>query len=225
MSLSVFPHVGLTACLNLTSGEELTPLLLPGILVTWSPTDIDIGIKASLIQSYPILLSTLLTINRDQLSVHDAGNAISLTSPPLTVYLAISSICDIFGIQTGLYKGIRSHRHIVRVLGALMVPLWLTLTLAYWFSSRAFIDSEAHVAADLWKWLVGFLFGHLFFPVSNTVASWIYTPVMIPLFFLCLFRRRSQVMADFRAHREGAAKPRRWRISRTFVKCAWYFPS
>lgn len=200
-------------------------VLLPGILVTWSPANIDVGIKASLIQSYPVLLSTLLSINRNQLSVYEAGSAISLTSPPLTVYLAISSICDIFGIKTDLYKRVRSHRHVIRLLGALMLPLWLALTLTYWFSSRAFVGSEAHVAADLWKWLVGFLFGHLFFPVSNTVANWIYSPIMVLLFFLCLFRRRTQVMTDFRAHREGVSGPWvRWKISWTFVKCAWYFP-
>jgi hypothetical protein len=40
--------------------------------VTWSPGDVDVGIQSLLIQIYPILLSTLLSINRQQLSTSDA---------------------------------------------------------------------------------------------------------------------------------------------------------
>ena len=68
-------------------------------MITWSPGDVDVGIQSLLIQFYPILLSILLSINRDQLSTSDAFIALLLSSSPLTTYLVVTSIADLCGIQ------------------------------------------------------------------------------------------------------------------------------
>ena len=195
--------------------------------MTWSPADVDVGIKASLTQSYPILLSTLLSINRNQLSVYDGVCALSLTSPPLAMYLVICSICDLFGVQTSLYKKVRS-RYIIRALWVLSLPLWLALSLTLVLSSRAFSDSEVYGNMGFLGWLYYLFFNitvGLVTPNLFPMFGWTVISTIVLLLFLCLFRRRSEVMADFRTHRERALKPwSRWCISWMFVKCAWYVP-
>ena len=64
---------------------ELAFISLPGILATWFSTEADMGVKASLIDSYPILLSMLFAISRNQLAVSNAECAFALTSHPLMV--------------------------------------------------------------------------------------------------------------------------------------------
>lgn len=216
----------LRACLSLVSVKELTSNFLPGILVTWSPADIDVGVNASLTQFYPIILSVLLIVNRNLMSLYDAGCALNLTSPPITVYLAISSICDLLGVQTGLYKRVRSHRRIIRVLGALTLPLWLALSLTLWRSPRAFSDSKTYgIPWSVGDWMLTVFLESYILQASNPTVIWISASIMVPLFFLCLFRRRFQVMMDFRAHQGGTPKSRtKWCIPWTFVKCAWYVP-
>ena len=206
---------------DLALDEELTFALLPGIMVTWSPADIDVGIKAALIQSYSILLSTFLSIGRDQLSTTDAAWALTLTSPPLMVYLTIAFICDILGARTNLYKRVRSRRRAVRVLGALVLPLWLALSLTTYFSSEAFSDSKENRGGSFKEWLTTLITDQL--PVGNP-GGWMYIGIMTPIFLLCLFRRRSQVMEDFRARRKKPSKLRWLRAPWTFVACAWYIP-
>jgi ribose/xylose/arabinose/galactoside ABC-type transport system permease subunit len=115
-----------------------------GIMVTWSPGDVDIGIQSLLVQIYPILLSTLLSINRQQLSTSDASFALVLSSSPLTIYLVFASICDLFGIHTGLYKRIKTYPLIIRTLGALVLLLWTTLSMVSGLSPSAFKDSSCY---------------------------------------------------------------------------------
>ena len=124
-----------------TQDYRLIFTLHPEILI-WFPGDIDIGIQASLIQIYPILLSTLLSINRQTLSLYDANYALLITSSPPTVYLAVASICDIFWFETDLHKPVKSHRRTTRILGALVLFLWLGLCMTLTLSDRAFVNSE-----------------------------------------------------------------------------------
>lgn len=194
--------------------------------MTWSleDVDVDVGIKASLAQSYPILLSTLLSIGRGQMTASDTECALTLTSPPLMVYLTISSICNFFGVQTGLYKRVRSHPHIIRFLGALVLPVWIALDLTNWFSSRAFCDDYDYGDGTLAGWLY-FLLWKSISPVVSVSGGWIYALIMSLFFFLFLFRRWSQVMAGFRVHQKGTSKSRRWwRVPGAFAKCAWCVP-
>ena len=71
-------------------------------MITWSPGDVDVGIQSLLIQFYPILLSILLSVNRDQLATFDASIALLLSSSPLTTYLVVTSIADLCGINRSL---------------------------------------------------------------------------------------------------------------------------
>ena len=110
-------------------------------MVTLSPGDIDVGIQSLLVQIYRILLSTLLSIDRQRLSRFDANFVLALSSSPLTVYLVIASICDLFGINTDLYGRVKSYRHIIHTLGALVLLLWTGLSMTFNLSTRAFKDS------------------------------------------------------------------------------------
>jgi hypothetical protein len=193
--------------------------------VTFSPGDIDVGIRATLIQIYPILLSTLLSINTPTLSLFDAAFALLLTSSPLTIYLVVASVCGLFGFETNLYKRIKSYRCTIRILGALIPLLWLGLSLTLTFSDKAFMGSQYCRNSSFKDWLLitfwSLVFDSPFQPGYFGVGYGI-LPAVALAFSLCLFRRRSQVMKDLRADREG--KPKLWgrlRIPWTFVKCAW----
>lgn len=201
--------------------------LFQGILVTWSPADVNAGFKASLTQFYPVILSMLMVINRNQLSLYDAACALNLTSPPLTVYLTISSIRDLFQVRTSLYKMFRSdpYHYTIRVLGALMLPLWFGVAITLCHSTRAFSDSSDDTTQPGWSWLWPLFYSYFLLPVPNKVGRWIFIPIVVSFFLLCLFRRRFQVMTEFRDYQEGASKSwKRWCVPWTFVKCAWYVP-
>jgi hypothetical protein len=224
MFSSAFVYVRLSPYLDLVMDTRLMSVLRPGILVTWSPGDIDVGIQASLIQIYPILLSTLLSINSQTLDLYDASYALLLTSSPLTVYLAVASICDLFGFETDLYKRIKFHRRTIRTLGALIPFLWLGLSVTLRFSDRAFVNSDLCRGSSFKGWMSdlyqAFMVSVL--SVRCQILGLVLLPVFGLAFGLCLFRRWSQVTEDFRADRER--EPKLWgvvRIPWTFVKCAW----
>jgi hypothetical protein len=192
--------------------------------VTFSLGDIDVGIRATLIQIYPILLSTLLSINTGTLSLFDAGFALPLTSSPLTIYLVVASICDLFGFETNLYKRIKSYRRIIAILGALIPLLWLWLSLTLTFSDSAFVGSELCRNSRFKDWLLNTFWSLVFESPfqSDFGVGYCVFPAFALAFGLCLFRRRSQVMNDLRADREGRSKLwGRLRIPWTFVKSAW----
>ena len=205
--------------------KEPTFASLPGILVSWSPSTfyIDSGIKGSLIQAYPILLSTLLIANRGQMCAEDANYATMITSPPLMVYLTVSSILDLLGIKTDLYKRIDSHPHITRAFGALILPIWFSVSLIIGTSSRAFYNGKGTDNWMFWWWwsLPVTLF-------TSELGLVILVFISFPALFL--YRRWSQVMKDFRAYREGSDKPQRmwcrpwWfvKCACAFMRCAWY---
>ena len=203
-------------------------------MVTWSPENVDVGILSLLFQIYQILLSTLLSINRQQMTSPDAHFAIQATSSPLTVYLAIASIGGLFGIKTGLYKRIKSRRLIIHVLGALILPLWTGLSMTTWMSRKAFKDSSCVYKFSFVDWLV-YLCWYFVYSVGfpGLLSSFYYVApivVFLPILFF-LFKCRSQVAAGIRAYLKGTSGP--WRLILlftplgwivllgVFVKCAW----
>jgi hypothetical protein len=207
-------------------GTGLISALRPGILVTWSPGHIDEGIQASLIQIYPILLSTLLSaIYGHDLTLYDASFALLLTSSPLTVYLVTASICDLF-FETNLYKRIKYHPRALRILGALVSLLWLGLSMTITLSDHAFENSQSCSRSTFRTWWKDLYLSVRFyspFQVGYQYLGLGILPAFGLLFGLCLFRRRSQVMESCRADREGRSKLRGiLRMPWTFVKCAWY---
>ena len=181
------------------------------------------GIQSLLIQFYPILLSTLLSINRDQLSLWDAFFALTLSSSPLTVYLVVTSIADLCGIQTGLYKRIKSHHFIIRAFGASLLLIWTGLSMTAIMSATAFKDSPCLPARTFvdWLWYVAMFLAYFFmYPGGMTRFPGLVWVMVIP-WFICLARRWSQVRADVKLHSEGAS---RWRVFCAWVKCAWCVP-
>ena len=181
--------------------------------MTWSPGDIDVGMQSLLIQFYPILLSTLLSINNHQLSLFDAKFALTLTSSPLVIYLAVTSVCDLFGIHTNLYKRIKSYRLIIRTLGASTLVIWTGLSIIHTMSTRAFRDSSCKIRSFT-DW-----FGDIaatFLTISSIIPG-----TLVILWFVCLARRWSQLRADVKLHSEGAP---RLRVLWTWVKCSWCVP-
>ena len=190
--------------------------------MNWSPTDIDTAVKSSLVQFYPILLSTLFSVNRQQLSLFDASYALILGSSPLTVYLAISSISAIFGVKNSLSEGIRFYPRTTFVIGALTLPIWLGLSLTVWLSRRAFIDSELCKDSTFKDWLTNILLT-LIISASGTNGYPVVSVIIVVLLLICLLRRWRQVRADVLARSEGVNGPRRWwRLLWTSLWRAWY---
>ena len=193
--------------------------------MTWSPEDVDGGIQAALIQIYPILLSTFVSIKRRSLSLFDATFALLLTSSPLTVYLVVASICDLCGFETHLYKRVKFYRRTIRFFGAMIPFLWLGLSLTLTFSDKAFQNSELCRGSSFTDWLLDVFWSLLIY--SPILGGYLYLgfgiiPALVLAFMLCLFRRRSQAKESFRADMEGKSKLRRalW-TPWTFAKCAW----
>jgi hypothetical protein len=198
----------------------------PGILV-WSPADpdsaIDVGIQGCLFQIYPILLSTLLSIDRQQLSLFDAQFAISVSSSPLTLYLVVASIGDILRFKTRLYKRIK-HRHPIRTSLILVPFLWFGLSMTLRLSSRAFKDSQLCDGSTFADWLNDmrlFLSDYLvnpgLFAPSNAGIDFFALS-----FLLCLFRRRSLVLTKVRGWKRPSNPWGRLLIPGVFVRYAWY---
>ena len=189
-------------------------------MVTWSPKHVDIGIQSLLVQIYSILLSTLLSINRQQLSVVDARFALFVSSSPLTVYIVVASISDLCGINTGLYKRIKSHRLIVRTLGALVLLLWIGLSMTVSLSSTAFQGSSCMVYTFP-EWLYETVMFLIFSLLTPGIAGPITFGALWVPWVVCLVRRRSQLKTDIKLSSEGASK---LSLPWTFLKCAWYVP-
>ena len=202
----------------------LTFALCPGILITWSPAEIDVAVQASLIQFYPILLATLLSIHRQQLSLYDANFALLLTSSPLTVYLVAASACEFCGIETDLYKRIKSNRRAIRVFAILIPFLWLGLSVVLRLSDRAFKDSGLCHGSTFKDWLRDcrkFMIGSTTYPCQTTGP--IFFGVFGTLFCLCLFRARSDLKKDIQTFLQKGHKSWKGRLRAPFilVKCVW----
>jgi len=182
------------------------------------------GIQSLLVQFYPILLSTLLSINRNQLSRLEAYFALLVSSSPLTLYLVVASISDLFGIHTGLYKRINFHRPIIRIFGALVLFIWTGLSITVFTSIGAFEDRYCGNQPFV-HWLqviIGLLFLSLVYPGGiyrgPPGVAWV---IIIP-WLVCLARRWSQLRADVKLHSEGAS---RLGVLCTWVKFAWCVPA
>lgn len=179
-----------------------------GILITWSDSKgVDTGVQAALLQIYPVLLSALISINRETLSIDDIGYALALTWSPLTIYLVFASCCDILGAKTGLYKRITSHPRIVRFLLVLIPFLWLGLTLTAALSSRTFVNSNR--GHDSFSARVESLIaGDLAHPHPRELIPSLTSAVIGSILCLCLFRRRFQAWAELLVpiHNTGVIK-------------------
>ena len=108
----------------------------------WPSAEVETGVMATIAQFYAILLSTLSSVNRQQLSLFDANYALVVSSSPFAIYLVLSSIRSLLGFDTNLFKRVKSYPRVIRFFGALLLPLWLGLRLTLRLSTKAFKDSE-----------------------------------------------------------------------------------
>ena len=197
-------------------------------MVTWSPENVGMALQSLLFQIYPILLSTLLSVKRGQLSMIDAQFAVAVSSSPLTVYLVVASIGDLIGTKTHLYKQIKSNRLVIRALGAMVLPLWIALTMTISISTDAFKDSFCNdTGLKVWFTDLGWLlYSFLLYPGLLGWFSDIYTTTIIfppVLFFLA--KHWGQVVVGIRAYGKRISTPWRWLLAPwIFVKCVWYVP-
>jgi len=192
------------------------------MIVKISPMDIDVVVQASLIQSYLILLSTLLSINRQQLSLFDANYALIITSSPLTINLVAASIYELFGPKTNLYKRIKSYRRIIRAFAALLPFIWLALSVTLRLSDRAFKDSQLCRGSSFKDWFLGFLRFLLELVIGRTIPTYISLSLLGPMLLFCLWKKRLRLIAEVRVRRRKASTP--LCISRVLVKYAWCVP-
>jgi hypothetical protein len=147
----------------------------------------------------------------------------SLSSRPLLRYTWQSPPSATFLGSKPIYKRVKSHCRTTRILGALVLFLWLGLSMTLTLSDRAFVISEDCRGSSFKDrvWDVPWSFSNPHF--RGQPAGLGFLPAFALTFGLCLFKRWSQVMEDFRAHREGESKLwGRIRVPWTFVKCTWY---
>ena len=103
---------------------------------------VDAQVISAITQAYCILIPTLLSVGHQELSIFDANYALMVTSSPFMIRVVFSSIRDILGFKTGLFKRIKSHRRVIHFSVALFLILWFGLRLTLRLSSKAFQDSE-----------------------------------------------------------------------------------
>lgn len=169
------------------------------IQVSFAPAEIDTGVQATLLQTYPILLAALFSINQNELSLFDVNFALDLAFSPLTVSLVSSSIGEAMGIKTDLYGRIKSHRLVIRVLGTLLPALWLALSGIARLSDGAFTDSYACEGSTFDDWVRDVIQELAALVVVGGPFPFSYLMVLVP-FALLLFRRRFQIKEEVRDH-------------------------
>ena len=183
-----------------------------GIMITWSPADVDAGVQASLLQIYPILLSTLVSIKDHELATEDISYALILCLSPLTMYLVFASFCDLFGTKTRLYERITSYRRVIRAFAILVPFLWLALGITAVLLFRELKNGNMDGSPADVSPLV-------FLDFFNFLSNLVVYSVFGSLLGLYLFRRRSQVRADTRARAKGEVGS--LHAMCVYVKCAW----
>ena len=164
---------------------ELISTSCLGIQMSWPSEGVDAGVIASIAQLYCILLSTLFSINRQQLSLFDANYALTVTSSPFTIYLVFSSIRELLGYETGLFERLESHPRVIRFFGALLLPVWLGLRITLLLSGKAFKDSQLCDNTTFSDFLMDLFL--LFLPqVGLTGGAWVAVVAFFTINFLLL---------------------------------------
>jgi len=193
--------------------------------VTWSPEDVDIGVQSLFIQIYPMLVSTLASVNREQMTYFDTYNVLLLSSSPLTAYVVFASVADLFGVRTGLYKRINCHRRIARALGAMILPLWIGLSLTYYLSDTAFgygVDGCGGFTFVNWLLHLARLIYFTFFPGVFPLLPFISTTLLI---LYVLFKNRVELIKRARSYWDGASNPwARFLVPWKLAKYTWCVP-
>ncbi|KAF9058199.1 hypothetical protein BJ165DRAFT_1334626, partial [Panaeolus papilionaceus] len=134
------------------------------IVLYWSEDNVQTIVFMLLSQIYPILVATASSVNTDNLSLFDAHFATAVTASPISVYIAYSSIRDLFLEPNTLFRRIKRGRKLIRLLGALLPFFWIAINVITSFHPNAFRNSPEYCkGVPFSQWL-------LFQIVSNFVG-------------------------------------------------------
>lgn len=126
------------------------------------------AVQALLLQVYPVLITTFLTIHQNQLAITDARFAINITNSPLSIYLVHSAIRDVCGRPNDLFRRLGSTRVIIRILSLLLFVLWLTLDGIVSYAGYLFSGPSCqNIAHPIW---LRFLLNDWFFSHAKSVS-------------------------------------------------------
>ena len=187
-----------------------------------SAKSVDTGVISMIAQLYSILLSTLFSINRQQLSLFDANYALVVTLSPFAMYLVFSSIRDLLGFETGLFKRVETHRRIISFFGALLLPIWVGLRFTLSLSTTAFQDSEICGGPNFKAVLLECIL--LFLPLAGPFTGFWYILLGLILeTLIAIVVGWFATLVGFLTRQEGVSGPwkRIWGVW-TFVKDVWY---
>lgn len=145
-----------------------------------------------------------------------------ITSSPFMIYVVFSSIRDILGYESGLFKRIKSYRRITHLSVAMFLVLWSWLRLTLRLSDKAFRDSELCSNTTFKDLLLDLLL--LFVPPTGPAGGfWFALCVALMLSLLAVILGWCEVVVGFLTHREGEYRP--WeKLPRAWgsIGDAWY---
>jgi hypothetical protein len=206
---------------------QVDRLFTAGILVTWSPPEDRLHDLAHLflLQSYPVILSTYLSLGRQQLSSTDLVFTIFFTIySPMGVYFFVSNIRDLWRNWRHVFTRPQISRLPRRVLILLMPPIVIILG-AVAGSPHALTDSQCNSTdADTYN-----------YTKAERIASipGLYAPFVFVLFYLVYITRHLKdilVEARRRANSHIWVRQRTWlrrfqfamRYPFAWINASWY---
>jgi hypothetical protein len=131
---------------GLRDAIQVDRLFAAGILVTWSPPEDRLHDLAHLflLQSYPVILSTFMSLGRQQLSSNDLVFTVFFTIySPMGFYFFVSNIRDLWRNWRHIFTRAQVSKLPRRVLILLMLPIVITLV-GVAGSPHALTDSQCN---------------------------------------------------------------------------------
>lgn len=136
-------------------------------------------------QQFSVLLATVMSIDRGQLSIFDASFAVLVTGPPFSALLIICAFDDLFGSPNMIFSRCGQWRTWMRSLTFLYIVLWFVIISTQALSDTAFTDSylcgrgafAAWVKSLFWQFVI-FLLPFLDFFIFHdslglfTIVQW-----------------------------------------------------
>ena len=169
----------------------------------WPSAEVETGVMATIAQLYVILLSTLSSVNRQQLSLFDANYALMVSSSPFAIYL-VFSVRSLLGFDTSLFERVKSYPRVIRFFGALLLPLWLGLRLTLRLSTKAFKDSELCENPTFKDMFLDLLL--VFFPLTGPAGgAWVFFSLLITYSSGLILAAWGEVIVNFLVYQEAAS--------------------
>jgi hypothetical protein len=105
-------------------------------------------------QVYPILLATIASFHRRNLSLYEAHFAIAVSASPITVYLAYKAFYDLFRQPNRFRPALTDTRNPVARWLALVLPfIWFIVNAIVSFSPTALKNSHLCKGMTIQRWL------------------------------------------------------------------------